>query len=62
MADSQAYREKLCAELEQWDAAIEEMRAEAEGASPEAKMEFSKQLGELDRRRASVAKQIEELG
>lgn len=62
MADKQAYKEKLRAEIEQWDAAIEEMRAEAKGTSPEVRTEFEKQLAELERRRASVAKQVKELG
>jgi chromosome segregation ATPase len=56
-----AYTGKLNAQLKEWNAKVEELRAKGQSASVEAKVQLNKQLEDLATKRAAAEKKLREL-
>jgi hypothetical protein len=61
MSMKDAYQQKLKARLEEWRAEMDKMRAKAEQAEADAKIEYEAQLRELEERRQEAEAKLEEL-
>ena len=61
MTDKKAYTEKLKAELEEWNAEIDLMRAKAKNASADARLEYERQVDDLESQRDTVKTKLHEL-
>lgn len=61
MSEKDAYLKKLEAQLEEWDAAIDRLRAKAKGAQADAQLAYEKQLNELRAKRKQAVDRMEEL-
>ncbi|MGR3314064.1 hypothetical protein [Roseovarius indicus] len=61
MDQQQAYKQKYEAKLEEWQAEIDKLRAQAKGASADSQIDYEKQLDELRQRRDEMQAQVEKL-
>jgi chromosome segregation ATPase len=55
------YTSKLNAQLKEWNAKIEELRAKGQSASADAKAQLNKQLEDLSTKRAAAEKKLREM-
>ncbi len=60
MADKDAFREKLEAQLKEWNARIDLLKAKAEKAKAEAKIEYSKDIENLKAKRDALRGKLAE--
>lgn len=61
MSEKGAYLKKLEAQLEEWDAEIDRLRAKAKSARADAQLAYEKQLNELRAKRKQAVDRMEEL-
>ncbi len=59
--EKEAYRQKMQAELDQYRARIEMLRAQAAEAGADARIEYEKHLDELEGRRKEMEAKLEKL-
>lgn len=62
MATKDAYRQKLEAQLAEWDARLDSFAARAKRASAEAWIDYENELEGLRRQRRAAAESLSELG
>ncbi len=58
----QAYQEKLEAQLREWDARLDLLKAKAEAFGADAKIEFETQIAALQQKRHEAQAKLAELG
>ncbi len=61
MNERQAYIEKIKAKLDEWNADIDKLEAQARNAGADAQLRFHQQLDELKASRDDAARQLREL-
>lgn len=61
MSMKQAYVEKVQARLNEWDAEIEKLKARAEGAEADAKIEYHEQIETLREEQREAQAKLDEL-
>ena len=61
MADKDTYEKKLKAQLDEWQANIDKMRAQAEQASADAQIKYQDQINELRSQRDEMEEKLKEL-
>jgi dGTP triphosphohydrolase len=61
MSKKEAYEKKIEAQLKEWKTDIDKMKAKAEKADAEAKLEYYKQIEELRTRQEAAQKKLTEL-
>ena len=61
MTDKQTYIEKAEARMKQWDAEIDALKAKAQEAGADAKIEASERLEELKSQREAASQKLNEL-
>lgn len=61
MSKKEAYQEKLQSQLDEWSADIDKLKAKAESAEADAKLEYHKQIDELREMQDSAGKKLKEL-
>lgn len=61
MTDQSAYAQKLNAKLDEWQANIDKMKAQAERAQADGKIEYEEQIQELRVKRDEMERKLEEL-
>lgn len=61
MDDKNAYEQKIDAQLKEWQARIDEARAKGEQQTADAKIEYQKQIGEMESRMEAVRAKLDEL-
>ena len=61
MKNREAYREKLEAQMREWSAKIDLLKAKADQAEAEAKIEYSKRIEDLRQRKEALQTQLAEL-
>ncbi len=61
MDKKQAYREKMEAQLKEWDARIDQLKAKAQQAKADAKIEYQEELETLRAKKAVMIQKLEEL-
>ncbi|KIH75577.1 hypothetical protein SAMN05660860_00300 [Geoalkalibacter ferrihydriticus] len=57
----EAYRRKIEAQLEEWNAEFDVLKARAKKAGAESQMKFDQQIEELKKRRENVRERLKEL-
>jgi hypothetical protein len=62
MATKEAYQKKLQAQLNEWDAKLDQLSAKAQNATADARISYENQLEGLKSKRAAAHKTLEELG
>ena len=61
MSAKDAYQKKLMAKIKEWDARIDQMKAQAEGASAEKQLEYYKTIDDLREKQNRLQKRLQEL-
>jgi len=61
MNEREEYQKKLQAKLDEWQANIDRMKAQARQAEADAKIEYEKKIEELHAQREEMAEQLEKL-
>jgi len=61
MSDRDAYQDKLQAQLDEWKADIDKLRARAAQAEADARIALEREVDELNARREAVAAKLAEL-
>jgi chromosome segregation ATPase len=61
MTKKEAYEKKLEAQLKEWKTDIDKMKAKADKADAEAKLEYYKQIEDLRTKQEAVQKKLTEL-
>ena len=61
MSKKEAYEKKLEAQLKEWKTDIDKMKAKAEKADAEARLEYYKQIEDLRSKQEAVQKKLTEL-
>jgi uncharacterized coiled-coil DUF342 family protein len=61
MPDKDAYVQKLHAKLEEWNAEIDKLKAKADQAEADSRVEYQKQIESLQQKRKDVESKIEEI-
>lgn len=61
MADKDAYEQKLEAMLEEWQANIDKLRAQAKEASADAQLQYQKQIDDLRERREALEVKLKDI-
>lgn len=61
MSMKQAYEQKLQAQLDEWGAEIEKLKAKADNAEADVQLEYYKQIEELRTMQESATKKLAEL-
>jgi uncharacterized coiled-coil DUF342 family protein len=61
MSKKEAYEQKLQAQLNEWNAEIDKLKAKADGAEADLKLEYYKQAEELQSKQAAAAHKLAEL-
>ncbi|MCF8093714.1 MAG: coiled coil domain-containing protein [Desulfotignum sp.] len=61
MSKKEAYEKKLEAQLKEWKTDIDKMKAKADKADAEAKLEYYKQIEDLQSKQEAVQKKLTEL-
>ena len=62
MGDKDAYQQKMQAQLDEWRAELDRMRARMSGASADAKLEFEREAEVLEGKIEAGKKKLSELG
>lgn len=62
MASKDAYRQKLEAQLKEWDAHMASLRAKSAQMSADARIQFENELEKLKHRREAAYARLDELG
>ncbi|MCL4744945.1 MAG: coiled coil domain-containing protein [Burkholderiaceae bacterium] len=62
MASREAYRKKLEAKLDEWDAKLDVLAAKAGNASADARISYENELAALKVKRAAAREKLGELG
>lgn len=62
MATKEAYRQKLQAQLKEWDAKLDQLSAKAQKATADARISYENELESLKSKRAAAQNTLEELG
>lgn len=57
----EAYQQKMEAQLKQWDAEIAKLRARADEAKAQAKIEYYQQIGQLQKKQESARQKLDEM-
>lgn len=61
MDEKQAYAQKLQAQLDEWNAEIDKLRAKAAKAEAEAEIHYAKQIQELEQQQQEAKARLREL-
>lgn len=61
MSQKQAYQEKMEAQLKEWGAKIDELKAKAEKAEADAKLEYHKRIDGLQAKRNAAEAKLAEV-
>jgi len=61
MSTKEAYIEKLQAQLNEWSAKTEVLKARAKGAAADVKIEYNKKIEELESKKEEADEKLEEL-
>ncbi|BCA78558.1 coiled coil domain-containing protein [Desulfuromonas sp. AOP6] len=61
MSKKEAYEKKLQAQLDEWDAEIKKLKAQADKAGADAQIKYHQQIEELESMRKSAAAKLTEL-
>ena len=61
MSDKTAYTRKLEAEIEEWNAEIDLLRAKAKSASADAQLDYEQQIDDLKSKRDEMEVKLQEL-
>lgn len=61
MADKQAYEQKLQAKLDEWQANIDKLRAQAKQAGADAQIRYQDQIEDLRKRRDEMERKLKEI-
>ena len=61
MSMKESYQKKLQAQLDEWSAEIDKLKAKADGAEADAKLEYYKQIEELRSMQAAANEKLAEL-
>ena len=61
MEKKKAYEEKLQAQLDEWDAKIDTLKAKAAKAEADTKVNYQETIEELEKKRADAKKRLQEL-
>jgi hypothetical protein len=61
MNTREAYQEKFAAELREWDAKVDELKAKADKATAEAKIEYCEQIEALQAKQLAAQTKLDEL-
>ena len=59
MPDKDAYVQKLHAKIDEWNAEIDKLKAKAEQAEAESRIEYQNQIEGLQQKRKAVAERLE---
>ncbi len=62
MATKEAYQKKLEAQLQEWDAKLDQLSAKAQNATADARITYENELESLKSKRAAAHTTLEELG
>jgi len=62
MNSKQAYQEKLDAQMREWNAKFEELKAKADQAKAEAKIEYYERIEELRSKQEVALRKLQEFG
>jgi uncharacterized coiled-coil DUF342 family protein len=62
MPDKDAYVQKLHAKLDGWNAEIDKLKAKADKAEAESRLEYQKEIENLQERRREAEEKLTELG
>lgn len=61
MGNKEAYREKLEAQMREWTAKIDLLKARADQVEAEAKIEYSNRIEDIRQRKAALQEKLKEL-
>lgn len=61
MSMKEAYEKKLQGKLDEWSAEIDKLKAKADSAEADAKLEYYKQIEELQSMQDAASKKLDEL-
>ena len=61
MSKKQAYEEKLKAQLDGWNAKIDELKAKAKGAEADARIEYHETIEDLQEKRSDAKDKLQQL-
>ncbi|MCG6879073.1 MAG: hypothetical protein LJE96_08020 [Deltaproteobacteria bacterium] len=61
MSSKDAYVQKLHAKLDEWNAQIDKMKAKADQAEADSRIEYNKRIGELREKRSETKEKLEAL-
>ena len=61
MSEKQAYEAKLQAQLDEWKAEIDRLKAKADGAAADVKLAYHKQIDEISAMQKDAWKRLSEL-
>jgi uncharacterized coiled-coil DUF342 family protein len=61
MSKKQAYEEKLKAQLDEWNAKIDVLKAKTQSAEADAKVEYHETIEELRKKRSAANDKLQEL-
>ena len=61
MDDKDAYRQRAEAKLKEWNARIDLLKAKAEQADAEGRIEYSRQVQELKKKEGQVREKLEQM-
>lgn len=61
MPDKDAYVQKMHAKLDEWNADIDKLKAKAENAKAESRLEYQKEIETLEQKRNEVEEKLAEV-
>ncbi|MCR9113597.1 MAG: hypothetical protein NXH84_10000 [Rhodobacteraceae bacterium] len=61
MTDKEAYEQKLQARLEEWQANIDKLRAQAKEAGADAQIQYQKQIDEMREQREALEAKLKDI-
>ncbi len=61
MTNKEAYQEKINAQLKQWQAELAKLKAQADEAKADAKIEYNRQIEDLATKRKNVEQKLQQL-
>lgn len=59
--EKHAYEQKIAAQIAEWDAQIELLKAKSNNLAADAKLEYEEQLNELDKKKSELSVYLSEL-
>ncbi len=59
--DKKAYQEKIEAQLKEWQSEVDKLKAQAQGKSADAKIEYGKKVKELEKKMEQSKEKLEGL-